>query len=542
MKKITFLAMTLLFGATAFAQLPEGFEGTTFPPTGWAVYAGANGEGTVQSWQPSTTASTGTGAAYVSYENVATMAEDWLVTPPVSITAAASTLMFQQRQQLTSEYGTVYTVRVSTTSQTDRSTFTVVNTQSEADMGVTYSQKAVNLSAYVGQTVYIAFVMTQDDGDSWYIDDVSLADLSNVVAPVCITAPTNPANGATNIPVGDVVFSWPAPATGTAPISYDLFYGLTPGQANILIGNYTTLTAAITLSGYSTTFYWKIVPKNIAGQPTGCLEWSFTTAAEPAVTPDYLNDFTVFPGTNWSLAGGTIATGPTDESNEYIYDNYFGNSLSGSESVAINIYPGFSIFGLPATNDWLLSPLFTLASGTHYINFDVALTEYGDETPATFGPDDFVALMYTTNNGATWTELRRWDAANPVVAGATPEIAFTTNGTVRFAFTGQTTENTTSDVEFFIDNFRVTQNTLSAAQFDIAGFNFYPNPVKDVLNISHKENVSGIQIFNLLGQNVLDKKLNGTEVQVDLSSLPTGNYMAKVQLDNVVKTIKILKQ
>jgi len=31
-------------------------------------------------------------------------------------------------------------------------------------------------------------------------------------------------------------------------------------------------------------------------------------------------------------------------------------------------------------------------------------------------------------------------------------------------------------------------------------------------------------------------------VQVDLSSLPTGNYMAKVQLDNVVKTIKILKQ
>ena len=59
---------------------PEGFE-TGVPPTDWTSFRGANSEGDVYDWTTSTSAASGSQAAYVRYENVANEAEDWLVTP-----------------------------------------------------------------------------------------------------------------------------------------------------------------------------------------------------------------------------------------------------------------------------------------------------------------------------------------------------------------------------------------------------------------------------------------------------------------------------
>ena len=98
--------------------------------------------------------------------------------------------------------------------------------------------------------------------------------------PGCTSNPT-PADGATNVPVGDVTFSWTAPTTGDPVVSYDMYYGLTPGNATLFVGNFPTTTALITLNGFNTAFYWKIVPKNIAGSATGCAEWMFTTQPAP---------------------------------------------------------------------------------------------------------------------------------------------------------------------------------------------------------------------------------------------------------------------
>lgn len=84
--------------------------------------------------------------------------------------------------------------------------------------------------------------------------------------------------------------------------------------------------------------------------------------------------------------------------------------------------------------------------------------------------------------------------------------------------------------------------SLSNASFDLASFKAYPNPVKDVLNISYSENMTDATVFNLLGQQVLHKKLNATNSQIDMSNLSRGTYLVKVNVDGMVKTIKVIKE
>ncbi|WP_374548462.1 choice-of-anchor J domain-containing protein [Flavobacterium sp.] len=282
MKKITFLIFSLLVSFSGFAQFPESFEGATFPPTGWASYIGENGLGTVENWGINTDVfNSGAQSAVVFYESgTGGINEDWLVTPAVTITAPNTSLSFFQRQAYTADYGTEYTIRVSTSSQTDISTFTTVNTQSESDITTTFSQKLVDLSAYTGQTIYIAFVMSQDDGDVWAIDDVDFQP--SVEAPTCASNPT-PADMATEVPIGAITLSWDAPTTGGAPTEYDLYAGDTADTVTNLVGTYTDTNTGtdLTINNFNTTIYWKIVPKNAGGEATGCPVWSFTTATPP---------------------------------------------------------------------------------------------------------------------------------------------------------------------------------------------------------------------------------------------------------------------
>ena len=125
------------------AQLSEDFEGSV-PPAGWAIFD--NGIGTAQSWVADTDANGGSQAAKVRFENVTGgNAVDWMVTPAVAITVGNSDLTFYQKQGLATDYNSVFTIRVSTSSQTDTSTFTIVDTQVETDFTTTYSVKTVDI-------------------------------------------------------------------------------------------------------------------------------------------------------------------------------------------------------------------------------------------------------------------------------------------------------------------------------------------------------------------------------------------------------------
>jgi hypothetical protein len=164
---------------------------------------------------------------------------------------------------------------------------------------------------------------------------------------------------------------------------------------------------------------------------------------------------------------------------------------------------------------------------------------------ATLGSDDYIALLVTQDDGATWTELQRWDSTTPIseTGEENPEIVLTGYGdTVQFAFYAFS-DTSNEDNDFFIDNFRILVDTaLSNDDETIEGFKLYPRIVQQYLNYEAQENVQRISVHNLLGQEVMNVRPNLSNSHLDLSTLRGGIYLVKVQVGNVTETFKIIKE
>jgi hypothetical protein len=84
--------------------------------------------------------------------------------------------------------------------------------------------------------------------------------------------------------------------------------------------------------------------------------------------------------------------------------------------------------------------------------------------------------------------------------------------------------------------------SLSNGTFDASKFTFYPNPVKNILNLSYDKSITKVVVINLLGQEVSSLSVNANQAQVDMGNLPSGTYLVKITSDTLVKTIKVIKQ
>lgn len=70
----------------------------------------------------------------------------------------------------------------------------------------------------------------------------------------------------------------------------------------------------------------------------------------------------------------------------------------------------------------------------------------------------------------------------------------------------------------------------------------YPNPFNNFINIQlEKQEPAKVSIFNMIGQQVFNQKLNNTN-QLDLSHLPKGVYVLKVDTDSTSKSIRLIKK
>lgn len=84
--------------------------------------------------------------------------------------------------------------------------------------------------------------------------------------------------------------------------------------------------------------------------------------------------------------------------------------------------------------------------------------------------------------------------------------------------------------------------SLSAGSFNNSNFLIYPNPVKDMLNISYSSEISYVRVVNMLGQEVISRDINATSTQLDMSHLSAGAYLVTVSSGDALKTLKVIKQ
>ncbi len=188
--------------------LNEGFEGTVFPPEGWVVY---NNDGGTQTWIRNTTnPHSGSAAASCRYETSTLRNDDWLVTPQINVPTGAALSFWYRTSTAADDTMEIY---LSTTGNAISNFTTLLDA-----FGIrttSWAQKTIDLSAYAGQQIYIAFVNKGLYQWTVFLDDIEIA----YTPPSLIYADTTT--------VYNVLPNSPA-----LPVSFDMW---TP----VVLGSYT---------------------------------------------------------------------------------------------------------------------------------------------------------------------------------------------------------------------------------------------------------------------------------------------------------------
>jgi uncharacterized repeat protein (TIGR01451 family) len=87
-------------------------------------------------------------------------------------------------------------------------------------------------------------------------------------------------------------------------------------------------------------------------------------------------------------------------------------------------------------------------------------------------------------------------------------------------------------------------SALAVNNFSENDFSVYPNPTKNILNISAKNNANNIEnitVFDVVGKAMLTQKANTPTTTIDLSNCAKGVYFVIVSGDGFEKMIKVVR-
>ena len=88
-------------------------------------------------------------------------------------------------------------------------------------------------------------------------------------------------------------------------------------------------------------------------------------------------------------------------------------------------------------------------------------------------------------------------------------------------------------------------STLAVNNFSENDFSVYPNPTKNILNISAKNNANtfkNIVVYDVVGKAILTQKANTPSTTIDLSNFAKGVYFVKVSGNGFEKMVKVLRE
>ncbi len=88
----------------------------------------------------------------------------------------------------------------------------------------------------------------------------------------------------------------------------------------------------------------------------------------------------------------------------------------------------------------------------------------------------------------------------------------------------------------------VHDSSVSLEENTIAGLKLYPNPVTNTLNIKAQNDIQNISVYNISGQKVISLNPHNTNLQVDMSHLTNGVYFVKIQSNDQLTAVKVVKK
>lgn len=83
---------------------------------------------------------------------------------------------------------------------------------------------------------------------------------------------------------------------------------------------------------------------------------------------------------------------------------------------------------------------------------------------------------------------------------------------------------------------------LEKDKFNKDPFVYYPNPVKDALNIISPNEITSVSVYDLLGKQINYTQPNASSVKVDMASFAEGIYLINITVGDVMKIVKVIRK
>ncbi len=152
--------------------LTESLEGVDGAPTDLSSYVHAGSNCAVAwSYYPTAVSSSG-------WSGTSLTSNEYLITPAIALPAGSNYCVSYWVRNMNSSYADRYALKLSTTG-TNESDFNVTLQASNAPSS-TFTLKTHDLSAYAGQTIYLAFQHTGDDLFGLFLDDFYIGEPTGI--------------------------------------------------------------------------------------------------------------------------------------------------------------------------------------------------------------------------------------------------------------------------------------------------------------------------------------------------------------------------
>lgn len=356
-------------------------------------------------------------------------------------------------------------------------------------------------ASYLNKNIQVRFSVDKDvNGNGYYYDDLLVDNFKVDNASTC-PKPTNLSiSGYTG---NNANVTWTAPTP--APSSYEVYYSTTSTAPTSLttptLTGITTTSVSIPGSATATTYVWV---RSVCG-PNDKSDWT-----------SYVNF--ILPPTNDNCADAIELTVGQNFNSYPILGNITGASADIQPSCAYNLSP----------NVWFKATV--PASGTLIVETQEAPGSYLDDTLIgvyTGSCGSLIELDCNDDNPLSW-DLFSYVQLNNLTPGQTIYISV------------QKYSSSTDDGTFYVSAY--DPNLLGTSELTRAqSIKVYPNPFKDIINISNAENYTSGVVVDMSGRVV--KTLSKVQSQLDLGDLSAGVYVLNLTSKEGTKTsIKLVKK
>ena len=183
------------------------------------------------------------------------------------------------------------------------------------------------------------------------------------------------------------------------------------------------------------------------------------------------------------------------------------------------------------TNHWLISDKVNLGTGAQFKFWVLTLKD-------TWGLEDYNVLVSTTNNDP--------GSFTAIASGETAPASWTQKSYDLSSYVGQdiyvAIQHTSIDkFMLWIDDMEILGGTTSTEIVENKNIDVYPNPTKNIVNITNSDN-SIINIIDINGKTVLSENINSDMFSIDISFLNQGTYFVRIISEETVTIKKLIKE